>query len=170
MKRLSLMLIFICLLLSRNGWCTDDYRLNVSGVAARQYQRAVNAETGRSVLLPDVERTAALRRPHQFRTFVYHGRKDETVTVKVKSVQFAPEVFLRDGSDKSLAEEMNREGKREVEIEQTLPSDGDYYIRVRAKGAGQGLYQVVVRSKMPDPEAPAQANGAASGQTGLPSR
>ncbi|NTV29562.1 MAG: hypothetical protein HGA80_05725 [Candidatus Omnitrophica bacterium] len=151
MRRFNLLLVLWCLAWPGLALAVEDYSLNVNGVAANQYGEAVQEEEGVTVLMPGVERTGALRRLHQFRTFMYEGQKDETLTVRVESVQFAPEVFLRDAGDGAVAEEFNRDGAHDLKMKTTLSAAGEYKIRVRAKGAGQGVFRVTVESEMPKP-------------------
>jgi hypothetical protein len=127
------------------AWAYDDIQLKLVSVAGRQYEAATRNDSAQMMLSSDVERVVAFRSPHQFKDFRYLGRKDETVTIRVESVQFLPQVFLR-LNDETIAEDMNDAATHSLEIKKKLSSDGEYSIRVRAKGAGQGLFHVVVRS------------------------
>jgi hypothetical protein len=99
----------------------------------------------------DAEQSGVLQ-AYQLKNFYYHGRKGETITVQVQSVQLTPQLRIGGINGGIILDEPNLDGKRKLEVSLTLADEGDYLVQVRAKGAGEGAFQLVVRPESTEEE------------------
>lgn len=88
-----------------------------------------------------------------FHLYTYQGRRGERLTVTLRSNEFDPYLVIgtaggRHGIDEALARDDDGGGGRDSRIVLTLPSDGDYVIRVNPLVASTGSYVLEVESSL----------------------
>ena len=109
-------------------------------------------ESGRPVEGYLSESDPTLDDGHPFHLYTYEGRRGERLVITLRSDEFDPYLVIgtpggRHGIGSALARDDDGGGGRNSRIEVTLPSDGEYVIRVNPMLNGTGRYVLDVRSR-----------------------
>jgi len=94
-------------------------------------------------------------RREPFHAYAYYGRRGERLTITARSIDFDAYLVLGTpgggyGMRRPLGRNDNGGGGRDARIVHTFREDGEYEIRVNAKGAGTGSYTLEVESSLGD--------------------
>jgi hypothetical protein len=87
----------------------------------------------------------------RFHLYTYQGRRGERLTVTLRSTDFDSYLVVgtrggRHGVGTALARDDDGGGGRDARVDVTLPTDGEFVIRVNPLGSGTGAYTLEVMS------------------------